>query len=81
MKRIELFICLLALVSCGRNSVDSRYVQDRDGIGVTVFQTTESSPLHKIRTTPFTIHGYSEIGYLDLDSTVTSHEYKGIGVS
>lgn len=72
---------LLFLAACGRTSVDSRYVQDQDGTSVTVFQTTESAELHKVRTTPFTDHGYSELGYLDLDSVFTSHLYQGIGVS
>lgn len=81
MKKTAIILFLFALVSCGRTPEDSRYIQDKDGIGITVYQTTESAALHKVRTTPFTNHGYSEIGYLDLDSTFTSHEYKGIGVS
>jgi len=72
-------LCILA-VSCGQKG-DSRYVQDENGTPVTVFQTTQASALHKVLTTPFTDHGYSEIQYLDLDSTVVSHEYQGIGVS
>lgn len=54
----------------------------RDGqIPIRVLQSSEGKPLHEIRTTPFTIHGYSSIGSLDLDAVKGSHPYKGIGVS
>lgn len=50
-------------------------------IPVRVLQTTDQRPLHEIRTTPFTVHGYSSIGSLDLDAVKGSHPYKGVGVS
>ena len=57
------------------------YVPQAGQIPVRVLQTTDVKPIHEIYTTPFTIHGYSSIGSLDLDDIKGSHPYKGVGVS
>ena len=57
------------------------YVPQDGQIPVKVLQTTDTKPIHEIYTTPFTIHGYSSIGSLDLDDIKGSHPYKGVGVS
>ena len=57
------------------------YVPHDGQIPVKVLQTTDVKPIHEIYTTPFTIHGYSSIGSLDLDDIKGSHPYKGVGVS
>lgn len=81
MKHSSISLALLALaLSCNPNT-DSRYVEDSAGIPVSVFQTTGKAARRQVKTTPFTVHGYSEISFLDLDSAAASHEYKGIGVS
>ena len=81
MKKMSI-LAPLVLVSCADSpSTDSVYVPKDGGISLKVLQTTAGKPLHQVKSTPFTAHGYSEIGYLDLDADINSHEYQGIGVS
>ena len=54
----------------------------KDGdIKFTVLQTTQDHKLHPVKSTPFSKEGYTEIGYLDLDSACATHPYLGTGVS
>lgn len=72
---------LLLLAFCTWSGRAQVYVA-RDGqIPLVVLQSSEGKPLHEIRTTTFTAHGYSSIESLDLDAIKGSHPYKGIGVS
>ena len=76
--RIVAFLSLLFLPLSATAQV---WAPQPGQIPLRVFQTTDDGEIHEIRTTPFTIHGYSSIGSLDLDSVEGSHIYKGVGVS
>lgn len=79
MKR--LIITFFALFSVLAASAQGVWAPQPGQIPVRALQTTEQRPLHEIRTTPFTIHGYTSIASLDLDDVKGSHTYKGVGVS
>ena len=74
---LSLIVSALSLVTAAQGV----WAPQPGQIPVQVLQTTDDRPLHEIRTTPFTAHGYSSIGSLDLDDVKGSHPYKGVGVS
>lgn len=78
MKKISILVLLFIIADLASAQV---YVPCEGQIPLKVLQSSEGKPLHEIRTTPFTVHGYSSIGSLDLDAVKGSHPYKGIGVS
>lgn len=49
--------------------------------GFRVYQATEHYTLKQVRSTPFTVHGYSQLPSIDLDTAPASHEYLGCGIS
>lgn len=49
--------------------------------GFHVYQTTKSHALKQVHSTPFTIHGYSQLTSIDLDASPVSHNYLGCGIS
>lgn len=49
--------------------------------GFRVYQTTQSHALKQVHSTPFTIHGYSQLTSIDLDASPVSHNYLGCGIS
>ena len=74
-------LLLITVCLAGTASAQGVYVPLDGQIPVKVLQTTDNKPIHEIYTTPFTIHGYSSIGSMDLDEIKGSHPYKGVGVS
>jgi len=79
--KISALLVLLTLASCHHVKEGSVYVPKDGDIQFTVLQATKDKALHPVKSTPFTKEGYSEIGYLDLDSVCTTHPYLGTGVS
>lgn len=77
---LPILMALMIAVSCSQPK-GGPYVPKDNEIQFTVLQTTQSRSLHPVKSTPFTIHGYSEIKYLDLDSACATHPYLGSGVS
>lgn len=78
---ITTFLMLSAAVSCIPKKEGSVYVPKEGDIKFTVLQTTQDHKLHPVKSTPFSKEGYTEIGYLDLDSACATHPYLGTGVS
>ena len=78
---ITTFLMLSAAVSCIPKKEGSVYVPKDGDIKFTVLQTTQDHKLHPVKSTPFSKEGYTEIGYLDLDSACATHPYLGTGVS
>lgn len=81
MKSVKLLTAIAlattpALVAQGRT-----YVPREGEIQFKVLQTTKDKPLHEITTNPFTVHRYSLLRTIDLDTARPSHDYFGIGVS
>ena len=81
MKRLLFLIVLMSVASCLPKRQGGVYVPKEGEIRFTVLQTTKSEALHPVKSTPFTAHSYSEINYLDLDTTASTHPYLGTGVS
>lgn len=74
-------LLVLSALSCLPQKGGGVYVPKEGEIQFTVLQTTQSKVIHPVKSTPFTKEGYSEIGYLDLDSACATHPYFGTGVS
>ena len=74
-------LSIVALFLVGLSLSAQVYFEEENGIEFSVYQTTENKAFQQIRTTPFTRHGYSDIRYIDLDSSKASHDYFGCGVS
>ena len=69
----------MAVVAAASGS--GTYVPNEGDIPVAVWQTTGNKPFREIRTTPFTVHAYTDKAALDVDAAQSDHEFLGLGVS
>ena len=73
-------LTLLLLTGVFSASAES-YVPRDSEVKFRMLQTTKSTDIHEVRSTPFTHHAYTNCPTIDLDAAKPSHDYLGTGVS